>query len=491
MAMEQFDLCVIGAGPAGFAAAMRAHDLGKRVALVEKGRIGGAGIHHGALSSKTMWHLANDYEIAHRVDRGYQAREVDVSYAEICRVVHAAVAEREALLERQLAQLAGSSGEHGGMIRLLRGAARFESPHHVTVTDQQGGVVCLQADNFLIATGSRPRIPVEIPVDGHAVVTSDQIESFAEFPQSMVIIGAGVIGCEYATIFAKFRRTKIYIIDRNPRVLPFEDEDVSEEVTRQFEAMGIVVHRSARLESLAVEEGKVVYVIKTASGERETIRVDKALVAVGRVPNIADLGLEHTGVQFDANGALLVMQNTRTSVPHIHAAGDATMDIALLNIAELEGRHAVEEMFGLAPRAIVYEALSTIMFLKPEVASVGLNETMARAQQVPYRVAVVDNRLVSRNLAMRDTRGFVKLLVAQDSGAILGLRALGPQASSTIQGVAFLISMDATLAQIDRCVHPHPAIPEGVQECARLLLGRSILKPEIFVPEGLMRIGTG
>jgi dihydrolipoamide dehydrogenase len=490
MAMEQYDLCVIGAGPAGFAAAMRAHDLGKRVALIEKGRIGGAGIHHGALSSKTMWHLANDYEIAHRVDRGYQAREVDVAYAEVCRVVDAAVAEREALLEQQLVQLALPHREHGGVVHLLRGAARFESPHRVAVTDGQGAVSSVQADHFLIATGSRPRIPAEIPVDGHTVVTSDQIHSFTEFPQSMVIVGAGVIGCEYATIFANFRRTKIHIIDRHPRVLPFEDEDVSEEVTRNFEAMGIVVHRAARLESLAVEDGKVVYVIKTASGERETIRVDKALVAVGRIANTADLGLERTGVQFDAQGGLL-MQNTRTTVPHIYAAGDATMDIALLNIAELEGRHAVEAMFGLAPRAIVYEALSTIMFLKPEVATVGLNETMARAQQVPYRVAVLDNRLVSRNTAMRETRGFVKLLVAQDSGTILGIRALGPQASSAIQGIAFLISMDATLGQLDRCVHPHPAIPEGVQECARLLLGRSILKPEVFVPKGLMRIGDG
>ena len=131
------------------------------------------------------------------------------------------------------------------------------------------------------------------------------------------------------------------------------------------------------------------------------------------------------------------------------------------------------------------------MFLRPEVASVGLNETMARDQGIPYRVGVVDNRLVSRNVAMRSTRGFVKLLVAKESSKVLGLRVVGPQASSTIQGIAFLIQMGATLADIDHCVHPHPAIPEGVQECARMLLGRSVLKAEVFGPEGLLRCGEG
>ncbi|HEY8080434.1 MAG TPA: hypothetical protein VIF62_40165, partial [Labilithrix sp.] len=187
-----------------------------------------------------------------------------------------------------------------------------------------------------------------------------------------------------------------------------------------------------------------------------------------------------------------VAKDTRSpSVPNIWAAGDVTMDIALVNVAELEGRYAVEAMFGLAPRAIKYEALSSIMFLQPEVASVGLNEQQARQQKVPYRVGVVGNKLVSRNVAMRNTRGFVKLLAAKENGKILGLRVVGPQASSTIQGVAFLIEMGATLDDIDRCVHPHPAVPEGVQEAARVLLGRSIMKVDVFGKEGLLRVGEG
>jgi dihydrolipoamide dehydrogenase len=254
--------------------------------------------------------------------------------------------------------------------------------------------------------------------------------------------------------------------------------------------MGVVIHRASKLESLKIADGEVEYVITNAEGKSETIRVEKALVSVGRAPNTRDLDLEAAGGRLGQGGGVVV-EHTRSTAPHVYAAGDTTMDIALVNVAELEGRYAVEAMFGLNPRPIHYEALSAIMFLRPEVASVGLNEMKAREKKIPYRVGVVDNRLVCRNLAMRNTQGFVKLLAHKDTGKILGLRALGPQASSTIQGVAFLIEMGATLDDIDRCVHPHPAIPEGVQECARMILGRSVLKVDVFGREGLMRLGEG
>lgn len=485
-----WDLCVLGAGPAGYAAAMRAHDLGKRVVLVERDRVGGAGIHSGALSSKTMWHLSNDYAIAKRKDRGYRAPGgLDVSYASVIESVRMAVGERRSLLDRQLAGLSKPS-PCGGTVSLVRGEARFVSPTAVEVRRGDGTIEKIEAKNFLVATGSRPRVPDGIPVDGDVVVTSDHIESWSRFPESLVVVGAGVIGCEYATMFANFGWTKIHIIDRQPRILPFEDEDVAEEVASSFESLGVTIHRASKLESLRVVNDRVEYVITNAHGQTETINVEKALVSVGRVPNTNDLGLEAIGVELDKGGSVLV-KGTRSTVPHIWAAGDVTMDIALVNVAELEGRYAVERMFGLEPRPIHYEALSAIMFLRPEVASVGLNETRAKACKIPYRVGVVGNRLLSRNIAMRSTSGFVKLLVETHSSKILGLRVVGPQASSTIQGIAFLIHMGARLEDIDHCVHPHPAIPEGVQECARMLLGRSIMKPEVFGPEGLLRCGEG
>jgi dihydrolipoamide dehydrogenase len=485
-----WDLCVIGAGPAGYAAAMRAHDLGKRVIVVERDRVGGAGIHAGALSSKTMWHLSNDYAIAKLTDRGYRAPVgLDLSYPMMIAQVHSAVAERRALLDRQLEALA-KPGPDGRVVYLVRGKARFVSSHTVEVARLDGSIEPIEADHFLIATGSRPRIPGGIEVCGDIVVTSDHIETWTDFPESMVIVGAGVIGCEYATMFANFGKTRIFIIDRQPRILPFEDEDVAEEVASSFEALGVKIHRSSTLESLRVVDGKVEYVVTGADGKAEKLRVERALLSVGRVPNTDDLDLAAAGVRVEKNGNIAV-SGTQSCVPHIHAAGDVTMDVSLVNVAELEGRYAAESMFGQHPLPIHYEALSAIMFLRPEVASVGLNEMQARAKKVPYRVGVVDNTLMNRNIAMRSTKGFVKLLAEKDSGKIIGLRVVGPQASSTIQGIAFLIHMGATLGDIDQCVHPHPAIPEGVQECARMLLGRSVLKADVFGPEGLLRCGEG
>lgn len=486
-----WDLCVLGAGPAGYAAAMRAHDLGKRVVLIERERVGGIGIHNGALSSKTMWHLSNDFAVANLNDRGYRAPGgIDVTYPSVMECVTTAVSERRALLERQLEGLSKPS-DAGGVITLVRGTATFTSPHAVVVKKSDGTTETIEAKNFLIATGSHPRAPADYPVDGDVIVTSDHIETWREFPGSMVIVGAGVVGCEYATMFASFGKTKINMIDRQPRILPFEDEDVAEEVSKSFEKLGITIHRASKLESLKIVDGRVEYVITNAEGKTETIRVDKALLSIGRIPNTKDLGLEAAGVTLDKGCGIVAKNCQSTSQPHIWAAGDVTMDIALVNVAELEGRYAVEKMFGLEPRPIIYEALSSIMFLKPEVAAVGLNETQAKAKSIPYRVGVVDNRLVSRNIAMRSTSGFVKLLAAKDSSKILGLRVVGPQASSTIQGIAFLIQMGANLEEIDQTVHPHPAIPEGVQECARMLLGRSVLKPNVFGPEGLLRCGDG
>jgi dihydrolipoamide dehydrogenase len=488
-----YDLCILGAGPAGYAAAMRAHDLGKSVALIEPGHLGGAGIHAGALSSKTMWHLSNDYALASRKDRGFHAGDLTIRYEAVIEAVGEAVKQRRRLLEMQIERLMTPSPQ-GGRVELLPGKGRFVSPHEVVVRRADGGEQRVEAKHFLIATGSRPRTPDGITIDGHRILTSDHIEDLSDFPTSMVIVGAGVIGCEYATIFANFGKTRINIIDRQPRILPFEDADVAEVVAGSFEQMGVVIHRQSKLQDLRVIDDQVTYTLTDEHEETRTFRVERALISIGRVPNTADLGLGEIGVALDRIGGIAVEQTKSTSFPHIYAAGDATMDVALANVAELEGRHAVERMFGLDPHPIRYQALSAIMFLNPEVASVGLNEQQAREQKIPYQVGVVANALVNRNIAMRATRGFVKLLASRNEpdkpGKLLGLRVVGPEASSAIQGIAFLIDQNATLDDIDHCAHPHPAITEGVQECARLMLGRSIHKTEVFGPE-LLRLSEG
>jgi dihydrolipoamide dehydrogenase len=502
MSAAPYDLCVIGAGPAGYAGAMRAHDLGKRVALVESNKIGGAGVHRGALSSKTLWHLSNDYVRSRRNDRGYLPCSGEVVFDDVMRCVRDATGERAGIFEYQLDALATPRAD-GAVVDLHRARAEFVDAHTLELTREDGSKYALAANHFLIATGSKPRPLAGVEIDGRRIVSSDEIEELHDFPRSMVVVGSGVIGCEYATIFTNFGRTKISMIDRQPRILPFEDEDVAEVVARNFEDSGILIHRSSQLKELKPDGDGVAYVIDVGGGQTETHHVDCALVSIGRVPNTASLRLDRAGVTLTAAGAVPVDGPSDTNsirpgasipefttsakygltrvtgAPHIHAAGDVTADVALVNVAELEGRYAVESMFGLTPRPIPYDALSAIMFLQPEVASCGLNEMQAKARGIKYRAGVVSNKLVARNVAMRSTVGFVKLL-ADDMGHLLGLRVVGPQASSTIQGVSFLMDLGATLDEIDRCVHPHPGIPEGVQECARLLLGRSVHKQEVL-----------
>ncbi len=481
--MKRYDLCVIGGGPAGIAAAIRAVDLGKRVILVDAGPLGGAGIFDGALSSKTFWHLAMDFARARRTDRGYDGSALRASWQAVQAEVNAACREAQQLITRQLGALAAPAAGRG-TCETVHGRGAFIARDVIQV-DGDG---TFAADRFLLAVGSKPRVPGNVTVDGERVVTSDQIERVAELPQRLAIIGAGVVGCEYATIFAQLGCGKVELFDRQSRILPFEDADISAVVASRFAEIGVHVHRKATIENAHAIDGEAEVIWTDEHGARQSRRYDRVLVATGRAPSTAGLGLTHAGVEVESRSGGVVCDDARTSAPHVWAAGDVTPDLMLANLAEVEARHAVEDMYGLDPPAIVREAQSAIYFLSPEVASVGLNEQMAREKGIRYRAAIVSNALNRRNIAMRAPTGFVKLLVRPDD-RLLGLRVVGPQAGTCIQGVALLIGQGGSLDAVERCVHPHPAVTEGVLEAARLLLGRSLYKPESM--DGLCRIVEG
>jgi len=476
-----FDVCVIGGGPAGFAATMRLWDLGKRVCLVERGRLGGAGVHNGALSSKTLWELSCDYQGARRRDRGYVAQDVEVRYAAVAEVVEEATNSKTEQMRHQLTELAEPRYGCPGCIELVEGTAHFVDPHTVHVEGTEAGQHrTVRAHHFIIATGSRPRELPEVAVDGQHIITSDHIGSLTHFPRSMVILGAGVVGCEFATIFSNFGKTKVYVIDRAPRILPFEDEDVARVCSTNLEAKGVTIHHRATLLEMKAVGDEVEYTIEHHTGGRETIRVEKALVSVGRVPNTGSLNLEAAGIEVSDRGHITV-EDTATSVPHIHAVGDVTLDIALVNIGEIEGRHAAEVIAGVSTAPLAYDNISTIMFLDPEVASIGLNEQKAQEKKIAYRVARYNYSLVSRPIAMRATEGFVKLLVTDDDNMrILGMRALGVHASTMLEAVSFMIQHGRSAKELGELLHPHPAVTEGLQDCVRMLTGTSIYKPSVF-----------
>ncbi|HMU13273.1 MAG TPA: NAD(P)/FAD-dependent oxidoreductase [Flavobacteriales bacterium] len=487
--MEHFDLCVIGGGPAGYAAAMRAIDLGLRTVLVERERIGGTGIFNGALMSKTLWELSQRVTSANEVIRERSRQPFRLSWPEISKVLNEAVFERKYLYACHL-QLLENSGDR---FKHMRGTAHFTGPHTVMVSRSDARTT-VHADHFVIATGSRPRSMPDVRVDERRILSSDGIFAINDLPESIVIVGAGVIGCEFATIFSNFGRTRVHMIDRADRILPFEDADVSGTITRELERKGVIIHHGARLERMEAMPHGVEYTISGQDG-RNTVTTELALLSVGRVPNTDGLGLEHTGVERDTASGRIVVNDTRTSVPHIHVVGDATGSHMLVNLGELEGRHAVELLCGKAERPISYDNVSTIMFLDPEVAGVGLNEQECVRQGIAHRTARIDYACVARAIAMRRTRGFFKLIVTDDDHMnVLGMRAVGEHASSAIQSVALMMRTGLGVRELADLTHPHPSITEGLQECARMLLGTSIFKSPVFGDKmylGTWRPGTG
>lgn len=472
--MKHYDLCVIGAGPAGFAAAMRAMDLNKRVLMVEKEQLGGAGIRQGALSSKAFWEAAKQISSARIIARRCGSVLPEIPFLAVKAQVEKA--QQAATAQLELAIEAVNQLHPTGHLDLLYGKAEIRGPHQVAVV-RHDSIVHVSAQNILLATGSRPRVLPNVTVDEDCILSSDGIEMLTDYPSRLVVLGAGVIGCEFATIFALLGQTKVFLIDKADRILPCEDEDVALLVEEKLEELGVHIHRNAALNYMRRVGDEVEYELMFKDGSVEQFCVDKALVAVGRVPNVEGLGLENAGVRLTDRGHVISPQgDTCTDCNHIHAVGDLTADIALVNVAELEGRFAVEKMFGEKTHELCYENISTIMFLHPEVAGVGLNEAELRKRNIPYRAATVDYRSIPRAIAMGETTGFVKLLVRPDDGIILGMRAMGEHASSTIQAVALMIRNGIPVQALAELIHPHPSITEGVQECARAFSGTHIRK---------------
>ena len=471
--MERYDLIVIGGGPAGYAGAMRALDFGKKVLLIEREKLGGAGLYNGVLASKTMWEYSNKVKTIRDANPYY-----NITFKDVKKVVDEAIFERKTQMTVHLKML--RSAKMTGHIDYEKGFGKLIDRNTVEVTKKDGTVEKFHSEFIMLSTGSRPRKVPNIPIDEKVILTSDGIDKLKEFPKSMVILGAGVIGCEYATIFANFGYTKVHIIDKADRILPFEDLDISETIAENMEVNGVVIHKNSSLARMEIKDGKVEYELLYKNGDKEIVTVDKALVSVGRVANIENLGLEEVGVRITEKGSIWD-DDTQSSISNIYVAGDLTSEIALVNMAEREARHAIVRMFGPPIKPLNYNNVSTIMFLNPEVAAVGMNEQQAREKGIPYKLAKIDYSCIARAVAMKKTNGFFKIMVTNDHGMrVIGMRAVGEHASTAIQAVALLIDMNKGVEELANMLHPHPSIIEGIQMCMRMLLNKSIYKPVVF-----------
>ncbi|TAJ14245.1 NAD(P)/FAD-dependent oxidoreductase [Marinilabiliaceae bacterium JC017] len=480
---KTYDLVVIGSGPAGYSAAVRALDYGLSVCLIEGKHLGGTGIMHGALTSKTMYELSMDYSIAARIDRGYRSSSLAVDYSKVKKTVLQAAKEKQYQMLSQIETFSPGRMKNGSL-SILNGWATFTDPFTLSVKTTEGTRE-VKGKNFVIATGSRPREYPGLQIDGERIINSEGILNIDHFPERMLIIGSGIIGCEFATIFSNFKQTEVHLLDRANRVLPYEDDDISSFVSANLENNGVIIHHTATLRTIRKHPSHLEVVLDYQDGHSKVIEVDVALVAIGREPNTRGLGLEKIGILPQKGGSLPILDDCVVrdghSHCHIYAAGDVTGHAQLYSVAEFQGRLAAEKIGDIPSYELDYSHMSTLMFFKPEVAAVGANEKQLREKGTSYKVAFYSNKLVNRAIAMRNTRGFVKILVSNDDEQrILGMRAAGPQASAFIVSVAHLINMGNSLREVLRIFYPHPSVTEGVQECLRTLSGKSIYKPQAF-----------
>lgn len=482
--MEHFDVIIIGSGPGGYTAAVRALDFNKKVCIVEAKELGGAGVMNGALSSKTLWELSHDYSVAASVDRGFRASGLNVDFEAVKKSTIAAAKTKQLQMLSQIETFSEQKSKNGSL-SLKLGHARFLNPKEIEIKKESGETEIISGDYFVIATGSRPREYPGIEVDQERIFNSDGILKMKKFPERLIIIGSGIIGTEFATIFSNFKQTEVHLLDRAHRVIPFEDKDVSDFVSSNLEKNGVIIHHTANLRTIRKHKDYLEVVLDYADGHSRVLEMDAALISIGRVPNTDNLGLENIGITPNERGFLEINNNcllkNSKGINHIYAAGDITGNAQLVSVAELQGRYAAKVMNNKNRFPLDYSNMSTLMFFKPEVAAVGMNEKQAQKAGIAYKAAYYSNELVSRAIAMRNTKGFVKIIVSDDGDEkILGMRAAGPQASAFIVSIAHLINQGNSLQDVMQVVHPHPSITEGIQECLRILKNKSVFKAKSF-----------
>ncbi len=474
-----YDICIIGCGSAGFAAAMRSYDFNNHVCIVEGDKIGGAGIHNGALSSKVMWEIAKDYSIAKKINSGYSASNLHINYEKMINTVHDAVSEKQYQMHSQIETFAKKENSTRSLT-LLKGWGKFSTDKTLIVTKDDGEKVEVKAKDFIIATGSHPRKHPTLETDGKRIINSDHILSLKKFPKQILIIGAGVVGCEFATIFAEFGQTKVHLLDSQERVIPFEDDDVSDYADSMLQNIGVKIHHTASLRDVIKHDTHLEVILEHKDNHIEVIEVETILISIGRVATLKNLGLENIDITVTDRGLLKVDENCKVC-DNIYAVGDISGNSALVNIAEMEGRFAAKAINHKTGFPLRYRNVSTIMFFNPEISMIGLNEKECQEKKIPYKVVFYKHTLISRAIAMRDTNGFFKIIVSdEDDPQVLGMRTAGPQAAASVMYIATLMDQQARLSSIMKTIHPNPSITEGIQDALRLLVGKSIYKPEAF-----------
>lgn len=463
MSDAAYDLGVLGGGPGGYVAAVRAAQLGGKVALVEMDELGGTCLNRGCIPTKALLHCAALCEAARGgTSAGLAIGEFETSLPEMQRRCGQVVAQ----LRKGVEHLMEANG-----VEVVRGRGRLAEAGAIAV-ETDSGATSVACRNILLATGSTPsRIPVP-GTDGPGILDSDRALALTEPPESMAIIGGGAIGLEFGYLFAVLG-TQVTIIEMLDQILPNEDPEIVEVVARAFRRRKIKVHAPARVEEVRAGNGAHT-VVFSARDKQQELQVEQVLVAVGRTPRTEDLGLEELGVEMQGR-AVKVNERMETSVPGVYACGDLTGGWLLAHVAFVEGEVVAENAMG-GDRGMDYRAVPSCVYTNPEVASVGLSEAQAAEQGREVKVGRFFFRGCGKALALGERDGLVKVVADARTREILGTQMVGPHVTDLISEAVLAVQHRLTADQIAVTIHPHPTLSEAFWEAARDAFGCALHK---------------
>ena len=457
---SSYDLVVIGSGPGGYVAAIRAGQLGLKAAIIEKEALGGTCLNWGCIPTKALLKNAEIVSYVRRSEEyglrfdGFHA-DYEVAMARSRRVVDRNTRGVRFLLRK-------NNVEH------IEGTGRLAGQNRVVV-DPQGTVI--EAKNIIIATGSRPRTIPSLPIDGNRIISSRESIVLTDLPSSMVIVGGGAIGVEFAYIYAMYG-VDITIVELLPRLVPNEDEDISSQLERSFKSLGMNILTGAAVTSVQTRpDGATVSVEQ--NGSTQTIQAGMVLVAVGVQPNVEELGLDAASVAVDRAG-IGVDEFLATNVPGIYAIGDVTGKMPLAHVASAQAVTAVEHIMGMEPQPMDYVNMPRTTYCNPQIASFGLTEAQAREQGYDVGVGTFNALANGKALAMGETEGMVKLVVDSRYGELLGGHMIGPEVTELLGELSMTKMLEGTTLELGWTVHPHPSLSEMLKEAALSAQGRAV-----------------
>lgn len=470
---DEYDLVILGGGTGGYVAAIRAAQLGLKTAVVEAEKMGGTCLHKGCIPSKALLRSAEVYAtLKESEEYGITAKEVGYDFTKVQERKQKIVDQLHKGVEHLMKQ---------GKIDIFEGYGRILGP---SIFSPTAGTISVEKNNgeenemllpknVIIATGSKPRTLPGLEIDGEFVMTSDEALQLKELPKSIVIVGGGVIGMEWASLFSDFG-VEVTVLEYADRILPLEDAEISKEMTRLFKRKKVKIITSAKVlpETLSKGDGSV-SIKALRKDKEEEFTAEKMLVSVGRAPNVENIGLDNTDIRQE-KGAILVNDFFQTNESHIYAIGDVIGGLQLAHVAAHEGIVAVEHIAEQNPDPINYDHIAKCTYSRPEVANVGITEEEAIKRGFKVKVGKFSFKAIGKALVYGEQDGFVKIIADEETNDLLGVHMIGPHVTDMISEAGLAMVLDATPWEIAHTIHPHPTLSEAMGEAALAVEGKQI-----------------